>query len=125
MAVENFCPIKDILDRVGDKWSIYVVLTLGTRDLMRFHELKEKIHGITQKMLTITLRHLEEDGLIERHYYAEIPPRVEYCLTPLGKSLYLQVEQLSKWAIENGDAIISARKKHSINNKQSIQDDNI
>ncbi|MCX7986516.1 MAG: helix-turn-helix transcriptional regulator [Bacteroidales bacterium] len=114
MSEENFCPIKDVLGRIGDKWTIYVITKLGTKEVMRFNELKSQIHGISQKMLTQTLRNLEQDGLIERRYFAEIPPRVEYQLTAVGKSLLVQLNNLSDWALQHRNEILEARKKFGL-----------
>lgn len=114
MIEGNFCPIKDVLDRIGDKWSIYVITTLGTRGVLRFNELKNHIQGISQKMLAQTLRHLEEDGLVERHYFAEVPPRVEYRLTAMGASLLEALNNLSQWAIRHRDEIMQARKNFKL-----------
>ncbi|GGG04121.1 winged helix-turn-helix transcriptional regulator [Pontibacter amylolyticus] len=111
--VESCCPIKDILARFGDKWSIYTILTLGKEEKVRFNELKNQISGVSQRMLTVTLRSLEEDGLVSRQVYAEIPPRVEYSLTPLGQGLLLQLLQLADWAKLNIDQILEARERYA------------
>ena len=110
---EPCCPIKDILARFGDKWSIYTILTLGKQEKLRFNELKSQINGVSQRMLTVTLRSLEEDGLVLREVYPEIPPRVEYSLTPLGQGLLLQLLQLADWAKLNIDQILEARERYS------------
>ena len=111
------CPIKDILARFGDKWSIYTILTLGKEEKLRFNELKSQITGVSQRMLTVTLRSLEEDGLVSRQVYPEIPPRVEYSLTPLGQGLLLQLLQLADWAKGNIDQILDAREKYAQKSK--------
>jgi len=80
------CPVRDVLDRIGDKWSVLVIMTLATRP-QRFSELRRAIRDISKRMLTQTLRDLERDGLITRHVYATKPPSVEYRLAPLGQSL--------------------------------------
>ncbi|MHC2993480.1 transcriptional regulator [Pontibacter sp. HJ8] len=110
--VEVCCPIKDVLARFGDKWSIYTILTLGNQEKLRFNELKSSIASVSQRMLTVTLRSLEEDGLVSRAVYPEIPPRVEYALTPLGKSLLLQLLQLADWAKLNSNQILEARERY-------------
>ncbi|MDX5483058.1 MAG: helix-turn-helix transcriptional regulator [Hymenobacteraceae bacterium] len=110
---EPCCPIKDILARFGDKWSIYTILMLGKQERLRFNELKSLIAGVSQRMLTVTLRSLEEDGLVSRTVYPEIPPRVEYSLTPLGQSLLLQLLRLADWAKLNIDQILEARERYS------------
>ncbi|GAA1060959.1 winged helix-turn-helix transcriptional regulator [Agromyces bracchium] len=100
--------IREVLDRVGDKWSLLVVATLRDRRL-RFTELQRHIPGISQRMLTLTLRQLERDGLISRTVHAEVPPRVEYELTRLGTSLIEISTALGEWAIENHPRIVAAR----------------
>jgi DNA-binding HxlR family transcriptional regulator len=101
----QFCPVKDILGHFADKWSIFTILALGKREKLRFNE------GISQRMLTVTLRSLEENGLVERKMYQEIPPRVEYWLTPLGRSLLEKILELASWSSTNMDAIVEARKR--------------
>lgn len=107
------CPVKDILGRFGDKWSIYAILMLGRNEKLRFNELKGLISGISQRMLTVTLRSLEEDGLVKRTVYPEIPPRVEYQLTDLGQSLLLQLLNLADWAKLNLHQIVEARERYA------------
>ena len=99
-----------MLARVGDKWTVLVVNILG-RGPMRFNELKRTIDGISQRMLTLTLRALERDGLVTRTVYPAVPPRVEYELTPLGRSLLQPVSALAAWAIDHRASIEGARKK--------------
>jgi DNA-binding HxlR family transcriptional regulator len=111
---DHYCPIKDVIDRVSDKWSIYTIISLGRSGTLRFNELKKQIEGISQRMLTVTLRSLEEDGFISRKIYPEIPPRVEYTLTDLGKGLLEQLLSLSKWAVENMDTVILSRQQRKI-----------
>lgn len=108
----EFCPIRDVLDRFGDKWSLLVILNLGNSGKTRFNELKGKIDGISQRMLTVTLRSLERDGLISRKLFAEIPPRVEYELTALGTNLLDQIWQLANWAQANKDQILNSRMNY-------------
>ncbi len=92
------CPTRTILDRIADKWTTLIIGILAQSERRRFNELKRLIGGISQKMLTQTLRDLERDGLVERTMYAEIPPRVEYALTPLGKTLCEPIGALTQWA---------------------------
>ena len=106
------CPVTDIIDRISDKWSVHAIITLGKADKLRFGELKKSIHGISQRMLTVTLKHLEQDGLVTRTVYPQIPPKVEYQLTELGRSLLGQLINLSKWATENMNHILRAREEH-------------
>ncbi len=96
----------------GDKWSMYTVLLLGQHLRMRFNELRCGIEGISQRMLTVTLRSLKENGIVSRTIYPEVPPRVEYQLTPLGESLAKQLLQLAMWAEQNSAEIMKARKKY-------------
>ncbi len=96
--------VRDALDRVGDKWTLLVVGMLEDQP-MRFTSLRHTVPGISQRMLTLTLRHLERDGLVSRTAYAEVPPRVEYALTPLGRRLLPPVVALAKWALDNAGEI--------------------
>lgn len=107
--LHGFCPVRDILDRFGDKWSLLAILNLGNSEKTRFNELRNKIDGISQRMLTVTLRSLERDGLITRKIYAEVPPRVEYALTDLGFRLLKQILELAKWASGSTAEILRAR----------------
>ncbi|MCT2586478.1 helix-turn-helix transcriptional regulator [Actinophytocola sp. S1-96] len=102
------CFARQIMDRVGDKWSIAIVHTLG-RDTLRFTELKRAIDGISQRMLTATLRGLERDGLVERTVHPVVPPRVDYRLTELGLTLLGTVCELANWAVNHADEIAGAR----------------
>ena len=104
------CPaIREVLNRVGDKWSVQIVGLLG-EGTMRFSELRRAIDGISQRMLTLTLRGLERDGLISRTVFPEIPPRVEYALTRLGDTLLEPIQGLAEWAGNNRTAIQTARE---------------
>ncbi|SAK61009.1 putative transcriptional regulator [Caballeronia ptereochthonis] len=89
---------RDIIEQIADRWSILVIDALGTRGEMRFSRLREQIGGVSQKMLTKTLRQLERDGLVSRHVHPVIPPRVDYRLTPLGKSLLEKICGIWEWA---------------------------
>lgn len=103
------CPIRNILARISDKWSILVLFTLNQSALMRFNALQKNIPDISQKMLTMTLRTLEEDGVVKRQVYAEVPPRVEYSLTDRAISLLPHINSLIVWAKENMNAILTDR----------------
>lgn len=105
------CPVRSVMDRLGDKWSILVVLILGDGEPKRFNELHKEIGDISQKMLTVTLRVLEADGLVKRVVYAEVPPRVEYTITPMGKSLVPHIDGLASWAVANMPAIKKSRQQ--------------
>ena len=107
------CSIRHILDRFGDKWSILIISILGHVGKLRFNELNQQIGDISQKMLTVTLRSLEADGLISRKLFPEIPPRVEYELTDLGRSLLPHIEQLAGWAEQNMECILKNRAKYA------------
>ncbi len=99
--VTNVCPaVTAILSRIGDKWSVMIVLELANGP-RRFNEIKRDIAGISQRMLTLTLRGLERDGLVSRKVYDTVPPKVEYSLTALGRSLQGPVMALGEWAISN------------------------
>ena len=103
------CPVRDVLSRLGDKWSILVLVTLNANGTMRFSDIHKTIEDISQRMLTVTLRTLESDGLVERRIYAEVPPRVEYNLTDTGRSLIPHVEALVDWALEHMAVILQNR----------------
>ncbi|MFI6262891.1 winged helix-turn-helix transcriptional regulator [Micromonospora sp. NPDC051006] len=103
------CGIRDVLDRLGDKWSVLAIveLTVGTR---RFRELQRSIHGISQRMLTLTLRRLERDGLVLRTVFPTVPATVTYELTDRGRSLTHLVRQLTDWSLAHKDAIAGSRR---------------
>ncbi|MFE7385813.1 winged helix-turn-helix transcriptional regulator [Streptomyces zhihengii] len=101
--------VRQTLDRVGDKWSVLVIGVLAAAGTLRFGTLHQRVPGISQRMLTLTLRHLERDGLVTRTAYAEVPPRVEYALTPLGESLRAIVTALAQWAGDHNAEIEAAR----------------
>jgi DNA-binding HxlR family transcriptional regulator len=92
------CHAREMLARVGDKWSVYVIHVLDESGTLRFNELRSAVDGISQRMLTVTLRGMERDGLVRRTVYPEVPPRVEYALTPLGKTLRQLVRALVAWS---------------------------
>lgn len=106
------CPIRNILSRFSDKWSLLILYTLNLQPTMRFNALRREIPDISQKMLTNTLRTLEEDGLVTRTIYAEVPPRVEYSITDRTRSLLPHVNSLIAWAKENMPAILRDRESH-------------
>lgn len=105
------CPIRNILARISDKWSLLVLYTLNQEPTMRFNALQKSIPDISQKMLTVTLKTLEEDGFVSRKVYAEVPPKVEYSLTDRALSLLPCINTLIVWAKENMENIIQDRKK--------------
>ena len=107
-ASEDCRACSSVLARVGDKWSVLIIVLLGNGP-KRFNEIKRMIGGISQRMLTLTLRGLERDGLVKRTQFATIPPRVDYELTQLGRSLWIAVEPLGEWARGHVKHITRAR----------------
>lgn len=107
----EYCPVRDVLDCIGDRWSLLTLAALegGT---LRFTALKRAIGDISPRMLAQTLRALERDGYVERVVYASVPPKVEYTLTGLGESLLAKVKPLVRWAEENHDRVRAARKAY-------------
>ena len=103
------CPIRNVLNRLGDKWSMLVLVTLYTNGTMRFNDVHKTIGDISQRMLTVTLRSLESDGMVDRKVYAEVPPRVEYKLTSIGHSFIPHLHNLLQWAQDNYEDIIDSR----------------
>ncbi|MCI3932400.1 winged helix-turn-helix transcriptional regulator [Streptomyces sp. AN091965] len=105
------CQVRQILDRIADKWSLLVIALLDQRRL-RFTELRREIDGISQRMLTVTLRQLERDGLVRRTVHPVVPPRVEYELTPLGGTLHHTIQSLVTWTEEHQNEIAAARSSY-------------
>ncbi len=103
--------VRAILHRIGDKWALLIVATLHG-DRVRFTELQRRVPGISQRMLTLTLKHLERDGLVARTAYAEVPPRVEYQLTPMGQTLIPPALALAEWAAEHDPDIHRSRSAY-------------
>nr|WP_078868820.1 helix-turn-helix domain-containing protein [Streptomyces sp. NRRL B-1347] len=109
---QDECGVRDVLDRLGDKWSVYVVVELAG-GVLRFKELQRRIHGgISQRMLTLTVRRLERDGLVKRTVHPTIPPQVEYELTEMGHSLTHLIKSLADWSIAHRPAIAAAREAY-------------
>lgn len=108
---ENRCPVRDVLDCIGDRWSLLILLTLSGGTL-RFTELKKAIGDISQRMLAHTLRTLERDGYVSRQVHPTVPPKVEYTLTGLGESLLERIHPLIQWAGENHAKVRRARKNY-------------
>lgn len=111
VMLTSLCPVKDVLHTVSDKWSMLVMMVLGTKETMRFTELKTTIKGISQKMLTATLRDLESYGLVSRKVYAEVPPKVEYSITAMGTSFLQHLVVMLDWACGNIRELKRQRKK--------------
>ena len=107
------CPVRNVISRITDKWSLLVLYTLERQEVLRFNDLWRQIPDISQKMLTSTLRHLENDGIISRETFAEVPPKVEYRITERGKSLMPHLDALLSWGIEHFEEVITDRKNHS------------
>jgi DNA-binding HxlR family transcriptional regulator len=105
------CPTRLVLDRIGDKWTVLVVLLLSDGTL-RFTELRSRVGGVAPKVLTETLRRMERDGLVTRQVYAEVPPRVDYTLTDLGHSLIAPIAAVGDWAEANLSRITAARAEY-------------
>ena len=107
------CPSRRLLDRIGDRWTVLIVGALDPGP-QRFSALAARVGGISQKMLTQTLRSLERDGFVTRTVYPEIPPRVEYELTALGRSLQGPLRALEEWAVANMDAVVEHQRDHEL-----------
>lgn len=103
------CPVRNVMDRIGDKWSTLILLLLDEGKVLRFGEIHKSIVTISQKMLTVTLKSLEADGLVVRTVYPQIPPKVEYELTQRGKSLMPHIHNLAKWAYQHMEDIKLSR----------------
>ena len=106
------CHARDVLARVGDTWSVYVIHMLGDAKTLRFNELRREVDGISQRMLTVTLRGLERDGLVARTVFPEVPPRVEYSLTPLGTTLRQLIRGLVSWSGAHLTEVDAARASY-------------
>ena len=109
--IEN-CPVRNVIDRIGDKWSMLIILLLAEEQVLRFNEIHKCIGTISQKMLTVTLKSLESDGLVKRTVFPKIPPKVEYELTQRGKSLLPHLLALTEWANNNMSDIKASREQY-------------
>ncbi len=118
-AEDEGCPMRDILDRVGDKWSVLVVILLKD-GRMRFSDLRRSTEGISQRMLTQTLRQLERDGLVKRTVHPSVPVRVEYELTALGRTLIEPLSALANWAENHRQAILTARAAYDCRESSAL-----
>ncbi|MEV5342477.1 helix-turn-helix domain-containing protein [Streptomyces sp. NPDC052676] len=117
--VRQGCEVRHILDRVADKWSLLVIALLERRSL-RFSELRRQIDGVSQRMLTVTLRQLERDGLVKRTVHPVVPPRVDYELTPLGVTLHDTIRSLVIWTEEHQNEIAAARAEYDRRADQAV-----
>ena len=115
-SIIEICPVRNVVARFGNKWALLVILVLSENESIRYNELRRKIPDISSRVLSGTLRTLEADGLVDRRFYQEVPPRVEYSLTYTGRSLVPIIIQLTEWAQNNMKTIIEHRSK-SKNNK--------
>lgn len=106
------CPIRDVLERLGDRWTMLVLFTLEEGGTQRFSVLKSRIPDISQRMLAQTLRRVEQDGLVERTVYPTVPPRVDYALTPLGRSFLTPMHHLLEWAATHHEEVRAARQSY-------------
>lgn len=106
----NNCPVRDVLSRLSSKWGMLVLVTLNANEVMRFNDIQKSIGDVSQRMLTVTLRTLETDGLVARRVYPEVPPRVEYRLTERGYSLMPYLEGLVGWALVHMPEILEGRE---------------
>jgi len=116
------CPIKDLISRIGDKWSMLVLVALAKapNHCLRFSELMGAVNGISQRMLATTLRYLERDGIVTRHLYPEVPPRVEYTLTKRGQGLLVPVEALVVWIEGEWPDIEKSRQEYDAKSKKNM-----
>ena len=115
-SIIEICPVRNVVARFGNKWALLVILVLSENEPIRYNELGRKIPDISSRVLSNTLRILEADGLVNRRFYQEVPPRVEYSLTDTGRSLVPIIVKLTEWAQNNMKTIIEHRSK-SVNNK--------
>jgi DNA-binding HxlR family transcriptional regulator len=111
---ERGCPSRDLLDQVGSKWAVLVLGELGKHGTCRFSRLRQRLAGVSEKMLTQTLRTLERDGLVRRTVYPEVPPRVEYDLTPLGQTLREPLKALTEWSVRHVPEVLAARDEYDV-----------
>ena len=109
------CPSRDLLDRIGDKWTVLVLGELGKHGACRFTQLRKQLSGVSEKMLTQTLRALERDGLVRRTVYPVVPVRVEYALTPLGETLRAPLRALTEWSTRHITEVLAAREEYDTN----------
>lgn len=113
-SIIEICPIRNVVARFGDKWSLLVLLVIDGEGVVRFNELGRMIPDISTRVLSTTLKTLEADGLIDRKVYAQVPPKVEYTLTETGKSLIPLIMQLTEWAMNNMKNVMMHRKRYEL-----------
>lgn len=112
-SIIEICPIRNVVARFGDKWSLLVLLVINSNVTVRFNELGRQIPDISTRVLSSTLKTLEADGLIDRKVYTQVPPKVEYTLTDTGRSLIPLIMQLTEWAQQNMTKIMTHRRQHA------------
>ena len=111
-SIIEMCPIRNVIARFGNKWALLTVLIIGEQGVVRFNELSRLIPDVSSRVLSSTLRTLEADGFIARKVYAVVPPKVEYRLTEVGKSLLPLIQQLTEWAQTNMKKVMTHRKEY-------------
>lgn len=112
-SIIEMCPIRNVVARFGNKWSLLVLLVIGEQEVVRFNELSRLIPDVSSRVLSSTLRTLEADGLIDRKVYAVVPPKVEYRLTESGRSLLPLIRQLTEWAQANMKSVVEHRRRYA------------
>lgn len=110
-VIEEACPLREVLDRVGGKWSVQILVAV-VRGPIRYTQLERSIEGVSRRMLTLTLRNLERDGLIERTVYPTVPPKVEYTATPMAQELHAHLVGLTDWAERHRGDVAAARRAY-------------
>lgn len=111
-SIIEMCPVRNVIARFGNKWALLTLLIIGEQKVVRFNELSRLIPDVSSRVLSSTLRTLEADGLVDRKVYAEVPPKVEYRLTEVGKSLLPLIQQLTEWAQTNMKRVMTHRKEY-------------
>ena len=114
-SIIEMCPVRNVVARFGNKWSLLTVLVIGKENVVRFNELRRLIPDVSSRVLSATLRTLEADGLVDRRVYAEVPPRVEYRLTDSGRSLLPIIHQLTDWALAKLPRVLAHRRAYESN----------
>ena len=122
-SIIEICPVRNVVARFGNKWALLVILVLSENESIRYNELRRKIPDISSRVLSGTLRTLEADGLVDRRFYQEVPPRVEYSLTDTGRSLVPIIIQLTEWAQNIMKTIIEHRSKSKNNKLKRLYDE--
>lgn len=117
-AIIEMCPVRNVIARFGTKWALLTVLVIGEQEVVRFNELNRLIPDVSSRVLSSTLRTLEADGFIDRKVYAVVPPKVEYRLTEVGKSLLPLIRQLTEWAQANMKKVMTHRKEYEHTEKE-------